>query len=587
MKITTTMKTTTKTTAVHPMGQANASPGHRLQFLMFLAAFVVLPIVELDAQFIDFEINPDTGVAWTEGDVVTDQYELSHGIIFSYRIGNVPSGSGAGPRIVQVGMAGPNNTNYAFRTDPDCPSIDQCAGGGVTTNWDQPRYLLGYPPVDPLDDIKCFFLTDNLAGQGMAQDFVLRITYTDTVECFQLSGRLLDTDSHGTWTEGWTAIAYGDDDGNPITPAVEIDSTGHMPPPFVCDTCACTMDNPNGDGSVMPFQIDVTGSGVPIDYVEIVYTGTGPTAWGSIGLGFDNFSPCSLGVDHCDSFDTFQHCFGEEAGFADYVLDFWVDNNTIFDVSKLFIPATVPGNPSTISPNFINYDPPIPAGTPIHVELNIDVPPGGYGPMEIPIGLMSKDLITGDLFECCATSVSFGATEFSDCNSNNIPDECEPDCNNNDIVDECDIISGASNDCNDNGVPDECEDWPDCNNNGIPDECDISSGTSNDCNNNGIPDGCENCSCCNVVMRIGDPNGDGAIDIGDAIAMLGYLFNQVAINCVAAMDVNGDNLVDISDPIYELAYLFNQGAPPVGGGECTPDADPANPPLECEESGCP
>ena len=101
-------------------------------------------------------------------------------------------------------------------------------------------------------------------------------------------------------------------------------------------------------------------------------------------------------------------------------------------------------------------------------------------------------------------------------------------------------------------------------------------------------------ACCTVntggpgdpPITVGDPNGDGAIDIGDAIAMLGYLFNAEAISCVAAMDVNGDNQVDISDPIYELSYLFNQGAPPVGGGECTPDTNPANADLGCEDSGC-
>ena len=55
---------------------------------------------------------------------------------------------------------------------------------------------------------------------------------------------------------------------------------------------------------------------------------------------------------------------------------------------------------------------------------------------------------------------------------------------------------------------------------------------------------------------------------------------------VALVDVNGDNSIDISDPIYELAYLFNQGPAPVGGGECTPDSTPADPPLECDDSGC-
>jgi hypothetical protein len=94
---------------------------------------------------------------------------------------------------------------------------------------------------------------------------------------------------------------------------------------------------------------------------------------------------------------------------------------------------------------------------------------------------------------------------------------------------------------------------------------------------------------CNTeyVFSRGDSNGDGSIDIGDVIAVLQYLFNQVAIDCVAASDVNDDGQVDISDPINLLGYLFGAGAPPVGGTECTPDPDPADPPLECVHSGCP
>ncbi len=91
----------------------------------------------------------------------------------------------------------------------------------------------------------------------------------------------------------------------------------------------------------------------------------------------------------------------------------------------------------------------------------------------------------------------------------------------------------------------------------------------------------------NPPITIGDPNGDGALNIADAIAMLGYLFGGEPLNCVAAMDVNGDNVADISDAIYELSFLFSGGPGPVGGADCTPDSTPPNPPLECESSGCP
>ena len=98
-------------------------------------------------------------------------------------------------------------------------------------------------------------------------------------------------------------------------------------------------------------------------------------------------------------------------------------------------------------------------------------------------------------------------------------------------------------------------------------------------------------ACCTVntggpgdpPITVGDPNGDGSVDIADAIGMLGYLFNAEAISCLAAMDVNGDGSTDISDPIYELAYLFSGGAAPVGGGPCSPDTSS----LGCDDGGCP
>ena len=115
------------------------------------------------------------------------------------------------------------------------------------------------------------------------------------------------------------------------------------------------------------------------------------------------------------------------------------------------------------------------------------------------------------------------------------------------------------------------------------------NGTDDD--GDGLVDGDDpDCGCIPIDLppiTIGDPNGDGAINIADAINMLGYLFSGAALNCVAAMDVNGDNLADISDPIYELDFLFSGGADPVGGPACTPNSTPPDPPLECESSGCP
>ena len=115
------------------------------------------------------------------------------------------------------------------------------------------------------------------------------------------------------------------------------------------------------------------------------------------------------------------------------------------------------------------------------------------------------------------------------------------------------------------------------------------NGTDDDAD--GLVDGDDpDCGCIHIDLppfTTGDPNGDGAINIADAVNMLGYLFSGAVLNCVAAMDVNGDNVADISDAIYELAFLFSGGAGPVGGPACTPDSTPPDPPLECESSGCP
>ncbi len=51
----------------------------------------------------------------------------------------------------------------------------------------------------------------------------------------------------------------------------------------------------------------------------------------------------------------------------------------------------------------------------------------------------------------------------------------------------------AGGDCNSNEIPDDCEldAANDCDANGIPDECDVNGGGSADCNSNGVPDVCD------------------------------------------------------------------------------------------------
>ncbi len=88
--------------------------------------------------------------------------------------------------------------------------------------------------------------------------------------------------------------------------------------------------------------------------------------------------------------------------------------------------------------------------------------------------------------------IAFEAFPDPDCNENGTGDACDIasrtslDCQFNGVPDECEL---DSNDCNTNLIPDDCE--PDCNSNGAADECDIASGTSDDCNTNNVPDECE------------------------------------------------------------------------------------------------
>ena len=61
----------------------------------------------------------------------------------------------------------------------------------------------------------------------------------------------------------------------------------------------------------------------------------------------------------------------------------------------------------------------------------------------------------------------------------------------------------------------------------------------------------------------GDANGDGTIDLGDAIYLLNYLFkNDDPPDPLEAGDANCDDIVNVNDAIYILNYLFRGGDPP-------------------------
>ena len=82
----------------------------------------------------------------------------------------------------------------------------------------------------------------------------------------------------------------------------------------------------------------------------------------------------------------------------------------------------------------------------------------------------------------------------------------------------------------------------------------------------------------------GDGNGDGAVDISDAVAILAYLYlGGAPPDCKDALDTDDDGTLSITDPIYLLNFLFQDGPPipapgPEPGFDGTPDA------LECQGS---
>jgi len=72
----------------------------------------------------------------------------------------------------------------------------------------------------------------------------------------------------------------------------------------------------------------------------------------------------------------------------------------------------------------------------------------------------------------------------------------------------------------------------------------------------------------------GEVNGDGQLDLGDAIFILSYLFSSgPAPECESAANVNGDGQLDLGDPIHLLTYLFASGQRPQTLATCFRDIE--------------
>ncbi|MFN0058405.1 MAG: S8 family peptidase [Planctomycetota bacterium] len=88
-----------------------------------------------------------------------------------------------------------------------------------------------------------------------------------------------------------------------------------------------------------------------------------------------------------------------------------------------------------------------------------------------------------------------------------------------------------------------------------------------------------------VSFRRGDSNGDGLLDIADAITLLTHLFSGGLTSCPLSMDANDDDAVDIGDAIYLLFGIFGLGPTPIAPGlSCGADPTPGG--LDCTSYSC-
>jgi hypothetical protein len=89
-----------------------------------------------------------------------------------------------------------------------------------------------------------------------------------------------------------------------------------------------------------------------------------------------------------------------------------------------------------------------------------------------------------------------------------------------------------------------------------------------------------------VCFRRGEVNGDGAVNLSDALSILDFLFlGSERPPCAKSADLQDDGRVNVADPIALLGFLFLGGPLPAAparrcGVDPTPDG------LTCEDPVC-
>lgn len=134
-----------------------------------------------------------------------------------------------------------------------------------------------------------------------------------------------------------------------------------------------------------------------------------------------------------------------------------------------------------------------------------------------------------------------------------------------DVCDNCPTVSNPTQTNSDgDAYGDACDNCPldpnnDVDNDGVCGDVDNCPTTYNpgqeDSDGDGTGDACE--------YICGDANGDGRVNIGDAVFIVNYIFRAgPAPVPIESADVNDDGGIDIGDPVYLVSYLFRGGHPP-------------------------
>ena len=177
-----------------------------------------------------------------------------------------------------------------------------------------------------------------------------------------------------------------------------------------------------------------------------------------------------------------------------------------------------------------------------------------------PLGQILR--VTGTTFNCggiCFPDICLsGAQLFFDCPGSPVG---ESECDNGQDDDGDGLFDCCDPDC-------ACSPGVEICDNGFDDDCDgLIDLQDSDCI--GAPSG-------GVFIR-GDSNGDGSLDVADAVNSLAFLFLGGTLGCVDSADVSDDGNVNIADPVALLNVLFSPtgGSPPPPYPDCgfDPTAD--------------